>query len=97
MSPQVRPSTVLAQHRKGLRALAGRHRITNVRVFGSAALGVDTPASDIDLVVTFEDGASLYDLVEFKDEAEHLLGVPVDVVSDRGDRIDDVVRSAVAV
>ena len=78
----VRPSTLLAQMRDDIIAVAGRHHASNVRVFGSVATGSDTPSSDLDLLVHFSDEASLYDQVGLTRELEELLGVSVDVISD---------------
>ncbi len=38
-------------------------------------------ASDLDLLVDFEEGRSLFDLIGFKLELETFLGKPVDVVT----------------
>jgi uncharacterized protein len=78
-----RPSAVLESHRNDIRRIAERHRVSNVRVFGSAVSGTDTPDSDLDLLVTPGDHASLLDLASLINELEDLLGVRVDVVSDR--------------
>lgn len=66
-----------------LRAAADR-RISDVRVFGSVARGEAGEGSDLDLLVHPEPGASLFDLAGFMAQVEELLGVDVDVVSDRG-------------
>lgn len=52
-----------------------------VSIFGSVARGDDTPSSDIDFLVEFDDGSSLFDLMNLEEALEALLGVPVDVVS----------------
>lgn len=66
-------------------------------VFGSVARGEETPTSDIDFLVDFEPGSSLFDLLHISEELEALLGVPVDVVSTGGlkDRDDRIRREAV--
>ncbi len=79
-----RPSLPLARHRVEVLAAAGRHRAHDVRVFGSVARGDDRPGSDIDLLVTFDPHASLFDQVELAHELQELLGVGVDVVSEGG-------------
>ncbi len=61
-----------------------RHRGRNVSLFGSVARGDETPTSDIDFLVEFEPGSSLFDLFHISEELEALLGVSVDVVSTGG-------------
>ena len=67
-----------------IRRLGARHGARNVRVFGSYARGNPGPTSDVDLLVQMEPGRSLLDLVGFQQDVADLLGVPVDVVSERG-------------
>ena len=74
----------LGARRSELIALADRHKAENLRVFGSVARGEANERSDVDLLVHFRDGASLFDLIDLKEGAEKLLGVAVDVVSDGG-------------
>lgn len=62
---------------------ARRHRASNPRVFGSVRLGSALRSSDLDLLVTFERGASLFDQIELRQDLEEKLGRRVDVVSDR--------------
>lgn len=81
---RLHPSVALDRRRHDVVRLAGRHRLGNVRVFGSVARGDDTLDSDIDLLVTPEEGASLFDLAGFAQDVEDLLDCPVDVASDRG-------------
>lgn len=59
-------------------------RLSEVRVFGSVAGGQAGPGSDVDLLVHPAPDASIFDLAGFMVEVEQLLGVSVDVVSDRG-------------
>ncbi len=79
-----RPSVVLAQHRADVLRIAQRHGASRVRVFGSVARGEDRPGSDIDFLVRFSPTASAFDQVELAEDLEGLLGVCVDVVSERG-------------
>ncbi|MFM7686646.1 MAG: nucleotidyltransferase family protein [Actinomycetota bacterium] len=78
-------------------AVARRHRARSVAVFGSVARGEESDSSDIDFLVEFEAGSSLFDLLHLSEELEVLLGVPVDVVSAGGlkDRDDHLRREAV--
>jgi predicted nucleotidyltransferase len=77
----MKPSQKLAEHRSELLKLAHDYRIRDVKVFGSVAHGHDREGSDIDLLVEMEPGASLFDLSGFGLDAEELLGVRLDIVS----------------
>ena len=79
-----RPSVILRKHRTAVLALARKHHASNVRVFGSIARGDDRSESDIDLLVTFSEDASLYDQSELILDLRDLTGVDVDVVSEGG-------------
>jgi len=72
------------RRRNEILALATKYGAQNVRVFGSVARGDAGPESDLDLLVTFERGRSLLDLVGFEQDLEEMLGCKVDVVSERG-------------
>jgi uncharacterized protein len=78
-------------------AVVRRHRGNSAAVFGSVARGEESATSDIDFLVEFEPGSSLFDLLHLTEELEALLGVPVDVVSAGGlkDRDDYIRREAV--
>ncbi|MFT2713146.1 helix-turn-helix domain-containing protein [Clavibacter sp. Sh2126] len=70
--------------RERILEVAARRRVTDVRVFGSVARGDATAGSDVDLLVHPAPDASLFDLAGFMAEVTELLGMHVDVVSDRG-------------
>jgi predicted nucleotidyltransferase len=72
---------LLARRRDELIAAAARHRASNLRVFGSVARGTDRPDSDVDFLVDFDAQASLFDLIELKEEIESLLGRSADVLT----------------
>lgn len=63
-------------------AFCRAHRIRRLSVFGSALREDFRPDSDVDVLVTFEEGArrSLFDLVTMQDELEAILGRSVDLV-----------------
>jgi hypothetical protein len=65
-------------------AIARAHGAHDVRVFGSRARDDVRPESDLDLLVRFEEGRTLVDVVSMKLALEELLGIRVDVVSERG-------------
>jgi uncharacterized protein len=61
-------------------------KITQIELFGSALREDFRPESDVDLLVTFEDGAriTLFDLVHMQDEMAGIVGRPVDLVDRAG-------------
>lgn len=71
--------------------LASKYGAGKVRVFGSVARGEADHTSDLDLLVEPGPGFTLIKQASLIRELESLLGVSVDVVSDRGlrDRIRD--------
>jgi len=70
-----------------------------VALFGSVARGDDTASSDIDFLVEFTSGSSLFDLMDLQEALEGLLGVSVDVVSIGGlkERDERIRREAVPI
>ena len=76
-------SSILKKYRKEILNLASRHGARDVRVFGSLARGEGSEASDLDLLVTLNEGRSLLDLVGLKQDLEDLVHRPVDVVTER--------------
>lgn len=76
-----RPSERLADRRDDIRDLVDQHHASDPRLIGSVARGEDREGSDLDLVVTFNPGASLFDEIALRLDLEELLGVRVDVIS----------------
>ncbi len=74
----------LRRRRAAVLALAAKHGVSNVRVFGSVARGEEGSKSDLDLLVHLPDAAGLFLLGRFKEDLEKLLHVDVDVVPDDG-------------
>ena len=88
----------LATHRDEILRIAQRHGARNLRVFGSIARGSADAQSDIDFLVDLEPGRSLLDLGGLLMELQELLGLRVDVVTERGLRKrirDTVLREAI--
>ena len=77
----MRPSQALEANRDALRTLASRHRVGNVRIFGSVLRQDDTETSDLDLLVDPTPQTTLMDIAAIQVEAEQLLGVRVDVLT----------------
>ena len=65
-------------------ALAAKHGVTDLQIFGSVARGDEGPESDLDLLVHLPATAGLFLLGRFSDKLRELLHVPVDVVPDDG-------------
>ncbi|VVB72372.1 Nucleotidyltransferase domain protein [uncultured archaeon] len=88
-------SDLLKSRREEIIEIAAKHGAHNVRVFGSVARGEADSQSDIDLLVEFKRGTTLLGHAALINELEELLGVKVDVVSERGlrERIRDRVLS----
>ena len=77
----MRPSEALTLHREQIREIALRHRVTGVRVFGSALHGDDTVDSDLDLLVEPTAQTTLMDIGAIRFELKQLLGIDVDVLT----------------
>lgn len=75
---------IIEEHRAEILELAAKYGAYNVRVFGSMARGDSDEASDIDLLVDFESGRTLFDQGGLLIELQKLLGHPVDVVTADG-------------
>jgi predicted nucleotidyltransferase len=54
-----------------------------IGVFGSYVRGEEKPESDVDILVRFKEGATLFDLVGLAEFLEERIGIKVDVVSER--------------
>lgn len=96
----MRPSEALFLHRTQIREIALRHRVSGVRVFGSALHGDDTAESDLDLLVEPTAQTTLMDIGAIRFELKQLLGMEVDVLTPNGLPVsfrEQVLREAVTV
>jgi hypothetical protein len=73
----------LKRDKKAIIAILNKYHAANVRVFGSVARGDDHKDSDVDLLVDFQAGTTLFDQVALEHELSDMLGRKVDVVSAR--------------
>ena len=73
--------------RNAILSLAARHGAHDLRVFGSIARGEqrgdNDASSDLDLLVSWDRGRDLFDHVELKEDLQDLLGVKVDVITEK--------------
>lgn len=67
--------------------------VKKAAVFGSFARGNANENSDVDLLVKYEEGTSLFDVVDLKNQLEAALGREVDLVS--YDFIDKYIKERV--
>ena len=72
----------ILKRREEIIAVAKRHGASELRLFGSIARGDATENSDVDFVVCFESGRSLFDQGGLLMDLRELLGMSVDVVSE---------------
>lgn len=72
---------LIEAQREEIKAAVHRYKGRAVAVFGSVARGDESSESDIDFLVEFDKGSSLFDLGDLQDALAELLGRPVDVVS----------------
>ena len=80
----MRPSEALSLHRAQIREIALSHRVSSIRVFGSALRGDDVAGSDLDLLVDPTAQTTLMDIGAIRFELKQLLGIEVDVLTPDG-------------
>jgi hypothetical protein len=73
----------LRRRRDAVLAIAARHGVSRIRVFGSVARGEERPDSDIDLLIDLDDDRGFADYLEFAEEIETLFGRRVEIVLNR--------------
>ena len=74
----------LKKQRDEIYEIARRNKAKTVYVFGSCARKEETPESDVDFLVEFQDGATLFDHGGLYYDLSQFLKRPVDVISLRG-------------
>jgi hypothetical protein len=73
---------IIGDKRAAILRLAAQYGASNVRVFGSLARGEGRVDSDVDLLVTFPENKSIFDLVGLWLDMQNLLGREVSLVAD---------------
>jgi uncharacterized protein len=66
--------------RERLPELAREFQVRSLEVFGSYVRNEQTPESDLDVLVTFEQAPGLFEFIELRDRLSDALGVTVDLV-----------------
>jgi uncharacterized protein len=76
-------NALLEENREEIIRIAKEHGATNVRIFGSVARGEAGVESDLDILIDLEPGRSLLDLGGLWSDLNSLLGVKVDVFTEK--------------
>ena len=82
-----------------INSLLPRYSFRAVRLFGSYARGEASPASDIDLLVTYGEGSKTLDVLSFGERLAELTGKSVDAFEsgevDEGPFLESIQRDGV--
>lgn len=70
---------ILKEHKEELKE---RHKIKQIRVFGSYVRGEQKETSDIDIIVDFEEIPTFIEFIKIQEELEKFLGVRVDLLTE---------------
>lgn len=73
---------LIIRNRGRILALARRHHISRVRLFGSMAGDSAGPGSDVDLIADLDRNGTLFDLGAFLLDLQDMLGRPVQVLTE---------------
>ena len=84
---------LVRERRSDILRLADQHGAYRVRLFGSVIRGEDDDTSDLDLLVEMREDRDLLDRIALKQDLEDLLGIDVDVVTEKS--LHPVLRSQI--
>ncbi len=79
-TPSIRLEEKLDKLRALLPVLREKYRVRDLEVFGSYVRGEEAEGSDLDLLVTFEEVPTLFQIVALEQFLSDELGVKVDLV-----------------
>jgi len=74
------PSDTISKH---LAELKSRYKIRKIGVFGSYVKGQEQPASDVDILVSFEEPVDIFTFIGLKEYLESILDHRVDLVTEK--------------
>jgi predicted nucleotidyltransferase len=60
------------------------YQVTELGIFGSYARQEQTEASDVDILIDYDQAPTLFKLVELREDLSNVLGMKVDVVTKNG-------------
>lgn len=84
---------LVRERRSDILRLADQHGAYRVRLFGSVIRGEDDDTSDLDLLIEMREDRDLLDRIALKQDLEDLLGIDVDVVTEKS--LHPVLRSQI--
>ncbi|MEQ1789659.1 MAG: nucleotidyltransferase family protein [Rickettsiales bacterium] len=70
------------QYKPQILELAKKHKVDNIRVFGSVARGDADEKSDIDLLCHLPEGSTVWEMAGMLYDLEELFKMEIDLVSD---------------
>lgn len=73
----------IQQNREEIIVIARQYHADNIRMFGSVARGDERGDSDVDFLVDFQPGSTLFDQIALIESLSNKLGRKVDVISSR--------------
>lgn len=76
-------STAVSIDENKIANILRRHGVTQAAIFGSFSRKDANQASDLDLLVTYKPGTTLFDAINLQEELEQALGKKVDLVSQK--------------
>jgi predicted nucleotidyltransferase len=72
---------ILQEHQE---LLQKRFRVSKMQIFGSYARGQQTINSDVDILIGYDHPPTLWMLGELRDYLSEMLGLQVDIVTEKG-------------
>ncbi len=74
-------SKFIQDRKEQIMQITSRHGVKSIKIFGSVARKEENKDSDIDFLVVFEEGRTLFDLIALKNELEKFFNRRVDIVT----------------
>ncbi|MFT9496648.1 nucleotidyltransferase family protein [Anaerosolibacter sp.] len=74
--------TFILENRDKIIEIARQNGVVSIKLFGSVARQEDTENNDVDFLVEFEEGRSLFGLIQIKQDLQKLLNRTVHIISE---------------
>lgn len=79
---------ITSQQKNTIREIAKKFNPAMIGIFGSYARNEQTKESDLDLLINFNSKITLLDLIGLEQELSEVLGIKVDLVTERSVKKD---------